>query len=267
MKRFIIIVTFIISGCSLFGQTHNSFLLGQIDSLRKELNETPADTIQAQLLRTISGHYLHINSDSSIFYAEKLLKVSESANYIRGQFMAMGIIVEGLIYQGNLPKAMEIALEGLNIKTDLTDGESGVGRVYNGLGDIYKHLNDDEKARYYFTKLIGLDPSDRQGVAFGYYQLAGLYEKENKLDSALIYLEKSVDVFAIVNASDNPYLYDTYPGWYNLRAKVYLKQDEPELALADLRTTLAITLKSEEAFHTSNTYNDISDYYLRKNLH
>ncbi len=266
MKRLIIIFLFIIFANSLPAQIHNSFLLGEIDSLRNELNENPADTKKIQLLRKISGNFLHINSDSSIFYAEKLLKVSESANYIRGQFMAMGIIVEGFIYQGNLPKAMEKALEGLDIKTDLPDGGSGVGRVYNGLGDIYKHLNDDEKARYYFTKLIGLDSSDRQGVAFGYYQLAGLYEKANKLDSALIYLEKSVDVFAIVNASDNPYLYDTYPGWYNLRAKVYLKQDEPELALADLRTTLAITLKSEEAFHTSNTFNDISTYYLRENL-
>ncbi len=65
--------------------------------------------------------------------------------------------------------------------------------------------------------------------------------------------------------SANPYNYETYPAWYNVKAQVYFKKNIPDSALADLHTTLAITLKSGEAFHTSNTYNDFAAYFKKIN--
>ena len=46
-----------------------------------------------------------------------------------------------------------------------------------------------------------------------------------------------------------------------VRAKIYLKQNKPDLALKDLKTTLQMTLRNGEPFHSSNSYNDISAYY------
>jgi len=265
MKEYILALLLIISSDFLFGQTSSSILLIQIDSLKKEISKPYPDSIQAAILRKISSNYLHINPDSAIFYGEKALTVFETIENIPGQLVTMGIIGESHIKQGNLPKALELGLEAVDISNDFTSHLSGVGRSYDNLGLIYYYLGDYDKSLDYFRKLLTLMDVDIMGVAFGYFAMAQVYEKINKLDSTLIYLNKSYETFTIINSSNNPYVYDAYPPWYNLRARVYLKQNKPDLALADFRTSLAMTLSNNEVFHTSNTYNDISSYYKNIN--
>ena len=115
----------------------------------------------------------------------------------------------------------------------------------------------------YFTKMIEMGDSDIVGVAFGYYNMATVYEKLDMLDSAMICLDKSFEKFSEFNHSFFPTVYHVTPAWYNLRARVYLKQNKPRLALKDLFTTLRMTLQNDEAFHSANTYNDISLFYKR----
>jgi len=117
----------------------------------------------------------------------------------------------------------------------------------------------------YYWKLIPRGDVDIMGVAFGFYGIAQTHEAMGNLDSAIVYLDRSRETFDEINNSRYTYQYDVYPAWYNLRAKVLLKQNKPELALTDLRTTLKTSLRSEEVFHTSNTYNDISTFYKKMN--
>jgi two-component system, NtrC family, sensor kinase len=235
-----------------------SILSDNLDSLMRETRLPHTEDEMAALFMKISTSYLHINSDSCIHYAEKSIEYNRNSLGIRLRFNAIGTIVEGLIYQGNLPKALEIGLAGIEEDTELSLGNSNKGRIYNGVGEIYTYLEDYEKARYYFTEITKMTGRDIIGTAFGHYQLAKIYEGQNKLDTALFHLNKSYEIFSIVNRSSNPYVYEAYPGWYNTRARVYLKQNRPELAKVDLFKTLAITKNSGEDFHTSNTYYDLA---------
>ncbi len=89
----------------------------------------------------------------------------------------MGIIIESLIYEGNLPRALEIALNAVDRAKGLSEEKSGVGRVYNALSEIYFQLQDYDKALYYLRKLTRFNNDDLMGVAFGYYGLARINER------------------------------------------------------------------------------------------
>ena len=216
---------------------------------------------------------MHINPDSSKYYGENAIKFFKKTKNFRQQVFTTGQVMESNIKLGNLPKALELGLSILPLIEDRGVYKSGVGPIYDNLGLIYHYLGDQEKALQYYRKMVTRGDVDMRGVAFGYYGMAVVYESINKLDSALISLDKSRDAFYKDNHSTNsedinwgkPYQYEVYPAWYNLRAKIYLKQNKPELALADLRKTLNITLNSKEVFHTSNTYNDISALYKALN--
>ncbi|MBK8292979.1 MAG: tetratricopeptide repeat protein [Flammeovirgaceae bacterium] len=273
MRRSILLLVLILSACQLFGQGDNKFLVNQIDSLKRQLPSTLQDSTRAETLRLIASSYMHINPDSSIHYAQQAIRLFEKTKNFRKRNFTKGQMMEGYIKQGNLPKALEDGLNTLEEADKLEVRESGIGSTNDNLGLIYYYLGNFQKSLYYYEENILRGDVDLGGEAFGYLGQALVFEKLNKLDSALLFLEKSRNAFHqwnnISNANDiqrdNAYQYEVYPAWYNVRAKIYLKQNRPDLALADLRTTLAITLESTEIFHTSNTYNDIADYYKRFN--
>ena len=255
--KIIVTLLVILSVHVTYSQTYPS-PSANLDRIKEKLNLPHTEDELAALYMSLSSLYLHINADSCIHYAEKGLESNKNGKDIRLRFHAIGTIVEGLMYQGNLPKALEIGLSGIEEKTELSLGNSNKGRIYNGVGEIYTFLEDYPKAKYYFTEIINMTGADVIGVAFGHYQLAKIYEVKNNLDSALYHLNESYEVFTLVNQSSTPYAYEAYPGWYNTRAKVYLKQNLPVLAKEDLFKTLAITQKSGEDFHTSNTFYDLA---------
>ncbi|MDX2047582.1 MAG: histidine kinase dimerization/phospho-acceptor domain-containing protein, partial [Chitinophagaceae bacterium] len=237
----------------------------KLDSLKKETFLPHTGDEMASLYLNISSAYLHINSDSCIFYAEKCIEKSKKNNLREIRFYAIGLMVDGLVYQGNLPKALEIGLAGIEEKTELSLGNSNRGIIYHSVGEIYTYLEDYSKARFYYKELTKMKGNDIVGIAFGHFELAKIFEQENKLDSALFHLEKSSEYFLLTKKTPTPYVYDVYPAWYNTKARVYLKQNKPELAKTEFFKTLAITKESKEDFHTSNTYSDLAIMYQNLN--
>ncbi|MDA3906573.1 MAG: ATP-binding protein [Bacteroidales bacterium] len=273
MMRYILLLVFIVSNVQLMGQKGNTNLIRQIDSLKQELVKPQPDSIKAEIHSRITINYMHINPDSSKYYGENAIKFFEKTKNFRQQVFITGHMMETNIKLGNLPMALELGLSILPLIEGRGVYKSGVSPIYDNLGLIYHYLGDNEKSIQYYRMMLIRGDVDIRGVAFGYFGMAVVYESINKLDSALICLDKSHDAFYEGNHStnyedinwDKPYQYKVYPAWYNLRAKVYLKQNKPELALADLRETLNTTLNSKEVFHTSNTYNDISALYKTLN--
>jgi len=264
-KLYILIFLVIISTSPVFGQAGNSILLAEIDSLKQEISKQQSDSTRASILHMISANYLHINPDSAISYGEKAIEAFQNINNVPNEIVTMGIIGEALMKQGNLPKALELGLGAIDKAEGLGVRKTGVGRSYDNLAEIYYFLGDYKKSLEYYWKLIPRGDVDIMGVAFGFYGIAQTHEAMGNLDSAIVYLDRSRETFDQINSTRYTYQYDVYPAWYNLRAKVLLKQNKPELALVDLRTTLKTSLRSEEVFHTSNTYNDISTFYKKMN--
>jgi two-component system, NtrC family, sensor kinase len=262
MKQLIIGIFLFTFNIALYGQGYNESLISLIDSLKLQIGQTQNDSIKAEIYNKIAENYLYNSPDSTIYYAEKALILAEKIKNVSMQMGAMGFTGGALIYKGNLPKALELGFRAIDMGKNIPPrAGASIGPTYYNMGEIYSQIGDYNKALQYLKKLISFGEGDLVGVAYGYYRAATVYEKIDQLDSALIYLDQSYKTFSKINHSYYPKVYDVYPGWYNVRAKVYLKQKKPDLALKDLKTTLQMTLRNNEAYHSSNSYNDISAYY------
>jgi len=263
MKYLIFGIFFIIINTRAFSQGANTSLDNLIDSLKLELELSKVDTLKAGILVQLSENLVYSDPDSAIYYGEKALELAERENSVHHKLGALAFIGNALTNKGDLPKALELGFMAIEMAEDVPIRIAGIGPTYDNMGGIYFHISDYEKALYYFSKMVDLGNSDKVGVAFGYWHMAEVYEETNMLDSAIHYLDQSYQVFGTLNHSYFPDIYHVTPGWYNTRAKIYLKQNQPELALIDLFTSLQMTLKNDQAYYSSNTYNDIAEYYKK----
>jgi signal transduction histidine kinase len=262
--RLLIFAIFLSALCSTsFGQPNDRSLFSLNDSLRNELKRSQADSLKAEILMRIAENLLFSDPDSTIYYGEKALNLAEKVNDVLIQIGAIGFIGNALIYKGNLPKALELGFKAIEMAKDYPIRVQGIGPTYDNMGRIYFLIGDYDKAFQYFKKMAAFGEADIVGVAYGYFNMAMVYEKINILDSAMICLEKSFQTFSTIKYSIYQNVYDFYPGWYNLRGRVYLKQNKPDDALHDYFTTLRMTIKNGQVYHTSNTYNEISAYYKK----
>jgi len=247
---------------SAIGQISTGNFVLLRDSLKKELQAAHVDSLKAELLIHIAESFEYSNSDSTFYYAEIALQLAKNSQNIPAQMGAMSFMGYALLRQGNLPKALELSLEAIKLGKNLPVRiAGGIGPVYSVLGELYLEIGDYDKARQYFQKMTALGEGDIVGVAYGQYYLAMIYEKLNQLDSADFHLHQSYETFGTLNYSYYPEVYNVYPPWYNLRAKIYLKQNKPDLAINDLYTSLQMTLGNGDIFHVSNTCIDISNYF------
>ncbi len=262
--KYVILILFIVVNISLKAQSDND-LKRLNDSLILKLETSSVDTVKAWIMLQLAENLMYNDPDSAIYYGEKALELAEREDIIQVQLGAMGFIGNTLMNKGDLPKALELGFQAIELAKEVPIRVAGIGPTIDNMGKIYYQIGNYEKAMYYFKEMVKMGDSDIVGVAFGYMNMAMVYEKLNLLDSAMISLTKSYQKFSTLNHSFFPMVYHVSPDWYNLRARVYLKRNEPELALKDLMTTLKMTLQNEQAYHSSNTYNDISSYYERFN--
>lgn len=262
MKQQILYIILLVIGFSVFGQTGVEKSINLRYSLKKELNQTQDDSLKTELLIHIAESFEYSNSDSTFYYGKKALLLAKKSKDIPAQMGAMSFMGYALLRQGNLPKALETGLEAIKLGKDLPVRiAGGIGPVYSVLGELYIEIGDFNKAKQYFYKMTALGDDDIVGVAYGQYYLAMISEKLNQLDSAKFYLHQSFETFGSLNYSYYPDVYNVYPPWYNLRAKIYLKGNKPTLALKDLFISLQMTLRNGDIFHVTNTCIDISNYF------
>jgi tetratricopeptide (TPR) repeat protein len=253
MKYLIIFFCLVVS-ISLNAQDENN-LKRLNDSLRFELRNAGTDTVKAAIMIQLAENLLYSNPDSAMYFGEKALEIAERENLIQVQLGTIGFIGNTLINTGDLPKALELGFQAIEMAKDVPIRVAGIGPTIDNMGKIYYLIGNYEKAMYYYEEMVDMGDDDIVGVAFGYLGLAKVYERLNKLDSAMICLDKSFQIFGTFNHSFFPVVYHVTPDWYNVRAKVYFRRNKPEKALNDLFTTLQMTLSNDEAFHTANTYN------------
>ena len=86
-----------------------------IDALRHDFNVTSNDTMRLVFSNRLGWAFLNSNSDSSIFYAEQYLKLSQKLDFRSNEADALGLLAYNNIYLGNYPKALETLFKALKI--------------------------------------------------------------------------------------------------------------------------------------------------------
>jgi tetratricopeptide (TPR) repeat protein len=170
----------------------SSFCQSSIDSLRHKLAIAVTDTAKSHALHNIGNYYVHTYPDSALQYAYAALKIAEKEDYNRIKIHArltIGLVVG---YTGGYVKALQLLHEG----TALAEKENNVmaqARASHITGNLYKWKKDFQTAINYYKKALQLSERLGENPYLTEMNLSIVYMEENKLDSALMYAQKSYE--------------------------------------------------------------------------
>ena len=212
----------------------------KVDSLELEFNNTNSDSIQVEILQQLYKEYkydypeeakkithraLNISEktqnnflkvdiynqnadymksqseyDSSAFYFQKALKLSESINYNSG--ISTALIGLGNIQwrKGNYQKALEY--QNLNIlNAKLINDEGKIASSYNNIGNIYNDLGDYTKAmeNYILSSEKYKELGNLKNYSIGLSNIGVVNWKLQNFESAKNYLIKSDSIYKLID--------------------------------------------------------------------
>src|SRR5690349_480585 len=160
-----------------------------IDSLKTELISAKRDSAKANLLYEISDAYRGFDYDSALQYAMLSLQQSRKS-FPKGQMRAYAAAGTALRYSGNYTTAIEFFLKGLQMAEKYKMPEE-IFLCYQGLSTTTKDLGDYKLAFDYGKKAMEYELYSRTGKMVVSGNFGDLYERMNKMDSALYYANMS----------------------------------------------------------------------------
>ncbi len=266
-----IIVLFI--STSLYSQVKQTTLPQLLDSLKYELSIAKNDSGRAEIFVQLAWYYNTTNPDSTIYFGRQAVDLAGKIKEPLIAVSIMGFIANAYHNLGDLPKALETAMQSIAeynaLPINHEDQIDQIAPSYSTLGDLYADIGNYRQAIAYYNRMSGGRERYKDPIGMGvkHFEIASVYEKMNKLDSALMELNESYKSFSEAKPGGSydiyPRIYPVAPNWYNVRANVYFKRGKTDSALRDLFTSLNMTLKNDEYYYVANSYNDIANLYSK----
>jgi len=204
-----------------------------IDSLKKLIATTKEDTTRIVLIRELSRAYLYSKPDSVLLLAQQMMQLSKTAQFPKGEALALNM--EGNVYEitGNYPKALNTFLESLKISEKINI-PSEIEKNLHDISNVYSDVNDQRQSINYALKGKSIAEAAHleRSLTIDLLDMGDSYEKLNILDSALFYEKKALmratvskDIELISNTTNN-------------LGNIHLKMRRPDTALHYYREAL-----------------------------
>src|SRR5690606_65315 len=131
-----------------------SQVLGNTDSLRRELLKQKDDTIKVKVLCNLSFSYTAGSyPDTALVYSQQALSLAKQLNYEPGIFLSEITLGEAFAILGNYPLSLEHNLKALALAEKMNDPiKSCYGN--GGLAACYYYMGDYESSLRYARKVI-----------------------------------------------------------------------------------------------------------------
>jgi tetratricopeptide (TPR) repeat protein len=140
MKRnlfFLLLSIILFFQCDAQNLQNIDSLKNLLKSIEEKKPRSSSDTIKANILYLISKEYWSGDLDKSMEYAKRVLSLSQTIHYKKGEgnaYSSMGVIYW---YKGEYPQALENNERALKIREE-RGNKDDVGRSYNNIGLIYE---------------------------------------------------------------------------------------------------------------------------------
>jgi tetratricopeptide (TPR) repeat protein len=140
------------------------------DSVRKEFSLLSKDSIYIDKLNAISLEYLKTNPEISRSISENSLVIAQQMRYNRGYARALTMIGNSYWTEGMYEFAQSYYLLAARQYRTINDS-TGLGQIYNNIGEVYKKLNDNTKALEYLLQSLALNKNNKNNLAVTLYNV------------------------------------------------------------------------------------------------
>jgi tetratricopeptide (TPR) repeat protein len=186
---------FFLAGCLLFFYSKITAQAAQVDSLRWLLSRELIDSNKVFYLDQMARSFPGTQTDSILAVEYRGLTLARKIKFPEGEAMLLHDIAQTLYRIGNLPKALNAALESLRIQ-EAQHNLSSMAWSYALIGTIYNEQNDLRKVLFYslaekqVNKMLGEDAKNWSPS----FNLSTIYLRLNMVDSALFYVKDAYKI-------------------------------------------------------------------------
>ncbi len=259
---------------SCVGLAQNSQYL---DSLKYELQHTTNDTIKMDIYRNMGFYLQNGKVDSALYYHQQQLAYAKKLNMKLYEADAHEQIAYVLLWQSDLPEALEHYNQALKIASEPNSAAIGwgyanfsfskspadarlsiIGMVHYELSSLYdaSRMFDEEKVQLNEALKIGEKLNNQKILSLTTRDLGRLFAYENKPDSALIYYQKSLFYF-----KNSPFL--TGLGTlYRRIAQVFTAKQQYDSVKVYLRKAIDMEIVTNGLIELSNDYLSLGNIFL-----
>lgn len=194
MRKALLLILFALITTFSSGQSRAA-----IDSLKNLFQNSRQDTIRALALRDLSVEFRTIHPDSSLFFGQQALDLSEQINFPKGIARAYTSLSFVYYQTADLAKAWETASQALRVANE-NNLPLEQSLAYNMMGIVYGNIGDEEKRIDFYRKalkVIARSPVNKrrsEGEAALNNNIGNYFQNNHQIDSALFYYRKSLEI-------------------------------------------------------------------------
>ncbi len=246
----------------------------QLDSLQLALKNTTNDTVRMDLSRKLGFYYRQIQRDSSLYFTEQQLFISQKLKlklYEADAFIYIGYLNKIL---GNYPLSLQSLLKALKIAEDpasensvwgLSKGESPrdarlsiLASNHNILGELYGATGNtgQQLSHYRQCEKFAVEINNTFQVALANMNLGNVYNNLNKLDSALAFEMKALDY------SSRSFNKNTMGIILNLIGTIYYKKGNYALAKQYFSEGIQVTQKQNNLQSLAGIFVSLANLFM-----
>ncbi|HXB40034.1 MAG TPA: tetratricopeptide repeat protein [Bacteroidia bacterium] len=232
----------------------------RLDSLFKIIAANPkADTSLAKIYNDIAYSLMRINPDSSKFFVDKGLALSQQLNFKSGEAFAYNTLGVHYHMQADYPRAIDYYEKSRKIKEAIGD-KKGMVSSQNNMGIVYYLLGQYAKAlrNYHHSLEIQKNLQDTAGMASTYNYIASVFYFLSDYDKALRYYLNSLKLNEKIN--DKTGIAQTR----NNIGIIYNTLGNFDKAIENYEVSLAISKSASDKYNMASAYNNLGSAYQKK---
>ncbi len=239
------------------------------DSLVRKFAGMVRDSNYVIRLNQVASEYLRTNPNITRAIASEALNIAPKIKYTRGYARALTVMGNSYWYEGIYEFAQNYYLLAARQYQSIADS-IGLGHTFNNIGEVYKKLNENDKALVYLIRSKELQKRDSINYPLTAYNIGELYIRVGKVDEAKKYLKESMAAAKAKNLTR--VLAFNYWGegalqkiahHYDDALKSYMEAERLWTSLGETRSLIQTYQEISDIYRSQGKYSEAEHYLSR----
>lgn len=229
----------------------------EIDSIKNLVKEQKTDSLKIKSYLLLNNKYIQLNTDSSLFYAQKALNLSSSkSELIKWRIISLYKIGVSYFSLGNLTKALEFSNLSINLAKE-NNYTKYIANNYKFIGALYGYQKEYTHALSYQYKALNIfkNTNDTENIAKTYDNISVYHRRNNNYDSSFYYVNQAI------NLNSKLENYKSLSFNYNNIASLHLYKNEFSKAEEFYLKSLSIREEHNLKQYLLQSYNNIGKLF------